>query len=70
MLLVLILALSLVCSVTLGLMLFTLTMWSFHSLFMRKPTPAWPLFAVEWYSRWPLCKSSCMYSSLSRVLTL
>jgi len=23
---------------------------------MRKPTPAWPLFASEWHSRWPLCK--------------
>ena len=28
----------------------------FHVLFMRKPTPAWPLFALEWYSRWPHCK--------------
>ena len=85
-------------SATLWLMLFTLTVWSFHFLFMRKPTLAWPLFAFEWYSRWPLCKvvkhssrlltfsipiksyanlvslnsfsTSCMCSSLSRVLTL
>ena len=86
------------CTATLGLMLLTLTIWSFHFLFMRNPTHAWPLFALEWYSRWPLCKivkhssglltsdipitshtnlvslssssSSCMCSSLSRVLTL
>ena len=85
-------------SATLGLMLFTLTMWSFYFLFMRKPTPAWPLFALELHNRWPLCKvvkhssglltsdipiisninlvsicfssSSCMCSSLSRVLML
>ena len=31
----------------LGLMLFTLTIW---------PTLARPLFALEWCSRWPLCK--------------
>ena len=81
-------------SATLGLMLFTLTMWSFHFLFTRKPIPVWPLFTLE---RWPLCEvvkhssglltseipitshdnlvslgpcsSSCMCSSLSRVLT-
>ena len=80
-------------SATLGLVLFTLTTRSFHFLLMRKPTPAWPLFALEW-----LCKvvkhssglltseipitshtnlvalssssSSCMCSSLSRVLTV
>ena len=43
-------------SATLGLIVCTLTMCSFHFLFMRKPTPAWPLFALELYSRWPLCK--------------
>ena len=32
----------------------TLVMLSFHFLFMRKPTPACPLLASEWYSRWPL----------------
>ena len=41
-------------SATLGLMLFTFTMWPFHFLFMKKPT-AWPLFALECYSIWPLC---------------
>ena len=44
------------CSATLGVMLFTLTMCSFHFLFMRKPTPAWPLFALEWHIRRPPCK--------------
>ena len=29
-------------------------MLSFHILFMRKPTPACPLLASEWYSRWLL----------------
>ena len=43
-------------SATLGLMLLTLDLLSFHFLFMRKPTPACPLFALEWYSRWPLCR--------------
>ena len=40
---------------TLGLMLFTLTLMV-HVLFTRKHTPAWPLFALEWHSRWLLCK--------------
>ena len=43
-------------SATLGLMLFTVTIMVFHFLFMRKPSPAWALFVLEWYSRWPLCK--------------
>ena len=43
-------------SSTPGLMLFTLAVWYFHFLFTRKPTPAWQLFALELYSRWPLCK--------------
>ena len=43
-------------SATLGLLLLTLVMLSFHFLFMRKPTPACPLFALEWHSRWPLCR--------------
>ena len=34
----------------------TLVMLSFHFLFTRKPTPACPLLASEWYSRWPLCR--------------
>ena len=34
----------------------TLVILSFHFLFMRKPTPACPLLASEWYSRWPLWK--------------
>ena len=29
-------------------------MLSFHFLFTRKHTPACPLLASEWYSRWPL----------------
>ena len=29
-------------------------MFSLHFLFTRKPTPACPLLASEWYSRWPL----------------
>ena len=33
---------------------------------MRKPAPVWPLFAVEWYSRWPLCK---VVKHLSGILT-
>ena len=44
------------CFATVGLMLFTITILSFHFLFLRKPIPAWPLFELEWYSRWPLCK--------------
>ena len=55
-------------SATLGLMLLTLVMLSFHFLFMRKPTSACPLFALECYSRWPLCRvvkpSSCLLFSL------
>ena len=39
---------------TLGLMLFTLLIGSFHFLLMRKRTPALPLSAIEWYCRWPL----------------
>ena len=41
-------------SATLGLMLITFIIWSFRFQFMRKPTPAWPLFALEWYTKWPL----------------
>ena len=41
-------------SATLELPEDTLVMLSFHFLFMRKPTPACPLLASEWYSRWPL----------------
>ena len=32
----------------------TLVMLSFHFLFTRKPTPACPMLASEWYSRCPL----------------
>ena len=32
----------------------TLVMLSFNFLYTRKPTPACPLLASEWYSRWPL----------------
>ena len=41
-------------SATVELPEYTLVMLSFHFLFMRKPTPACPLLASEWYSRWPL----------------
>ena len=40
-------------SATVRLVVFTFTVRSFHFLFTRKPTPAWLLFALEW---WPLCK--------------
>ena len=40
----------------------TFVMLYFHFLFRRKVTPACPLLASEWYSRWPL--------TCSRVLTL
>ena len=43
-------------SATLELPEDTLVMLSFHFLFMRKPTPACPLLASEYYSRWPLWK--------------
>jgi len=23
---------------------------------MRKPTPAWPMFVLEWHCRWPIYK--------------
>ena len=59
-------------SATLVLMLFSLSIWYFHFLFMRKLTPAWPLFALECYSRWPLCRlvkhsSRLLRSRLQRV---
>ena len=41
-------------SATLELPEDTLVMLSFHFLFKRNPTPACPLLASEWYSRWPL----------------
>ena len=49
-----------------GLMLFTLTVWSFDFLFMRKPTPAWLLFALILHNRWPLCN---VVKHSSRLLT-
>ena len=52
---------------TLGLILFTLTTMGFPFLFMSKPTPVWPLCALEWYSKWPLCK---VMKYLSGILTL
>ena len=49
----------------------TLVMLSFHFLFTRKPTPACPLFASEWYSRWLLGRvvklSSFLRSSPSQI---
>ena len=45
-------------SATLELPEDTLVMLSFHFLFMRKPTPACPLLASEWYSWWPLWRVS------------
>ena len=51
----------------------TLVMLPFHFLFTRKPTPACPLLASEWYSRWPLCTvvklSSFLRTSPSPVTT-
>ena len=43
-----------ISSATLELPEDTLVILSFHFMFMRKPTPACPLLASEWYSRWPL----------------
>ena len=43
-------------SVTLGLTLFTITIRVFQFLFIKKPTPVWPLFTIELHSKWPLCK--------------
>ena len=43
-----------ISSATLELPEDTLVILPFHFLFMRKPTPACPLLASEWYSRWPL----------------
>ena len=34
----------------------TLVMLSFRFLFTRKPTPACPMLASEWYRRWPLLR--------------
>ena len=61
-----------------GLKLSTFTILSFHFLIMRKATPAWPLYVLEWSNRWPLCNlfsvnlysSSCICSSLSSDRTL
>ena len=40
---------------TLGSVLFTLTLWYFHFLFMINHTPSWQLFSLEWHSRSRLC---------------
>ncbi len=50
---------------TLGLMVFTLTIY-LHYLFMRKPSPVWQLFSLEWHSRWSLYKT---VKRSSRLLT-
>ena len=51
----------------------TLIMLSFHFLFTRKPTPACPLLASEWYSRWPLWRvvklSSFLRTSPSPIMS-
>ena len=39
-------------------------MLSFHLLFTGKPTPACPLLASGWYSRWPLWTVVKLYSFL------
>ena len=58
-------------SATLELPEDTLVMLSFHFLFTRKPTPACPLLASEWYSRWPLWRvvklSSFLRNSPSHI---
>ena len=51
-------------SATLELPEDTLVMQSFHFLFARRPTPACPLFASEWYSRWSLWRDVTTYSFL------
>ena len=61
-----------------GLKLFTFAILSFHFLIMRKATPGWPLYVLEWSNRWPLCNlfsvnlsfSSCICSYLSSDRTL
>ena len=50
----------------------TLFLLSFHFLFMRKTTPACPLLASKWYSRWPLwrvVKLSPLFFGLLRALS-
>ena len=69
---------SLCSSASQGLKLFTFDILSFHSLIMRKATPAWPLYVMEWSNRWPLYNlfsvnlyfSSCICSYLSSDRTL
>ena len=64
---------SLCSSARQGLKLFTFAILSFHFLIMRKATPAWPLYVLEWSNRWPLRNlfslnlyfSSCICSCLS-----
>ena len=47
----------------------TLAMLSFNFLFTGKPTPACPLLASEWYSRWPLwsCETSLFFGLLQAL---
>ena len=58
-------------SATLELPEDTLVILSFNFLFTGKPTPACPLLASEWYSRWPLWRvvklSSFLRTSLSPI---
>ena len=69
---------SLCSSARQGLKLFTFAILSFHFLIMRKATPAWPLYVLEWSNRWSLYNlfsvnlyfSSCIYSHLSSDRTL
>ena len=61
-----------------GLNLITFAMLSFHFLIMRKATPAWPLYVLEWSNRWPVynlftvnlyfSSNICSYLSSDRTL--
>ena len=59
-------------SVSLGLILFTLSILSFHFLFMRKPTSTWLLFALCGHADLVSLTSYSFYicPSLSSVITL
>ena len=64
---------SLCSSARKGLKLITFAILSFHFLIMRKATPAWPLYVLEWSNRWSVCNmfsvnlyfSSCICSYLN-----
>ena len=52
-------------SANLGLIMFTLPKYSVSiSCLSETPIHAWPLFFLEWYSRWPLFKVTKHLSGL------